>query len=148
MKAFSSTTREMNLGCSVKMCSSYLTVLKNFLDKKCKICTVKQNTTMMFPQVLGHPENAPWVYRRVHMFKTYSFVSCFPTIRLYKTKLKYRTMKLKTYEKYMWMVELGAIYHLALKGSFLMHPESALWVYHRLHFMWWDYWRNAFKQFL
>ena len=33
-------------------------------------------------------------------------------------------MKLKAYEKFIWMIELGAIYLLELKRSFLVHPES------------------------
>ena len=43
-------------------------------------------------------------------------------------------MKLTAYEKIIWMTELGAIYLLGPKGSLLVHPESALWVYLRLHF--------------
>ena len=35
-------------------------------------------------------------------------------------------MKLRAHEKIIWMIELGAIYLLGLKGSFLVHPESAL----------------------
>ena len=48
--------------------------------------------------VLVHLENAlhPWVY----FFKVYSFVSCFSTVPLNRTKLKYGTLKLKTYEKF------------------------------------------------
>ena len=42
------------------------------------------------------------------------------------TKVKYRTMKLKVYEKIVWMIELGAIYLLGLMCSLLVHPESAL----------------------
>ena len=33
-------------------------------------------------------------------------------------------MKLKAYEKIVWMVELGAIYLLGTKGSVLVHPEG------------------------
>ena len=73
-----------------------------------------------------HPEGAPSVHPRVHFFKVYFFVSCFPAMPLNKTKLKYGTMKLKPYEKIIWMIELGAIYLLGPKGSLLVHPESAL----------------------
>ena len=45
---------------------------------------------------------------------------------IYRTKLKYETMKLKAYEKIIWMIELGAIYLLELKSSLLVHPESAI----------------------
>ena len=45
---------------------------------------------------------------------------------LNKTKLKYGTMKLNVYEKIIWMIELGAVYPLRSKGSFLVHPKSAL----------------------
>ena len=85
---------------------------------------------------LVHPESAPSVHPRVHFFKVYSFVSCFLTVPLNRTKLKYGTMKLKTYEKFIWMIEPGAIYPLGVKGYFLVHPESAHWVYHRLHILW------------
>ena len=37
-------------------------------------------------------------------------------------------MKLKAYEKIMWMIEIGAIYLLRLNGSLLVHPESALFM--------------------
>ena len=35
-------------------------------------------------------------------------------------------MKLKIYEKIIWMIELAAIYLVGSKGSLLVHPESAL----------------------
>ena len=35
-------------------------------------------------------------------------------------------MKLNAYKKFIWMIELGAICILGLKGSFLVHSESAL----------------------
>ena len=35
-------------------------------------------------------------------------------------------MKLKAYEKIMWMIELGAIHLLGSKGSLLVHPECAI----------------------
>ena len=69
----------------------------------------------------------------------YSFASCFSTIPLNKTKLKYGAMKLKVYEKFIWMIELGATYLLGSKGSFSVHPESTLSVYLKLHFLWCDY---------
>ena len=65
---------------------------------------------------LVHPESATSVHPKVHFFKVYFFVSCFPTMPLNRTKLKYRTMKLKAYEKLIWMIELGAMYLLGLKG--------------------------------
>ena len=40
-------------------------------------------------------------------------------------------MKLKTYEKFIWMIEPGAIYPLGIKGYFLVPPESVNWEYHR-----------------
>ena len=45
---------------------------------------------------------------------------------LNRTKLKYGTMKIKAYEKIIWMIELGAIYLLEPKGSFLVYTDSAL----------------------
>ena len=33
-------------------------------------------------------------------------------------------MKLKAYEKIIWMIELGAIYLLRTKVSVLVHPEG------------------------
>ena len=45
---------------------------------------------------------------------------------LNRTKLKYGTMKLKAYEKIIWMIELGPIYFLGPKGSLSVHPEIAL----------------------
>ena len=35
-------------------------------------------------------------------------------------------MKLKAYDKIMWMIELGAIYLFGLKRSLLVHPDGAL----------------------
>ena len=49
---------------------------------------------------LVHPESAPSVHPRVHFFKVYSFVTLFLIVPLNRTKLKYGTMKLKTYEKF------------------------------------------------
>ena len=71
-----------------------------------------------------HPESAPSVHPRVQFFKVYFFVSLFPTMPL--NKLEYGTMKLKAYEKIIWMIKLGAIYLLGPKGSLLVNPESAL----------------------
>ena len=45
---------------------------------------------------------------------------------LNRTKLKYGTMKIKAYEKIIWMIDFGAIYLLGPNGSLLVHPESAL----------------------
>ena len=84
---------------------------------------------------LLHPESAPLVHPRVHFFKVYFFMSWFPAMPLNRTKLEYGNMMLKAYEKFIWMIELGAIYLLGLKGSLLVHPESALWVYLRLLFL-------------
>ena len=84
--------------------------------------------------ILVHPESTPSVHIMVHILKVYSFVSCFPTVPLNRTKLKYGTMKLKTYEKFIW-IEPGATYPLGVKGCFLVHPESAHWVYHRSHIL-------------
>ena len=67
---------------------------------------------------LVQPESVPSVHPRVHSFKVYSFVSCFPTMPLYRTKLNNGTMKLKAYEKTICMIELGGVYLLGLKGSF------------------------------
>ena len=76
--------------------------------------------------VLVHPESTPLVHPRVHFFKVYFFMSLFPAIPLNRTKLKYRNMMLKAYEKFMWRIELGAIYLLGLKGSLLVYSESAI----------------------
>ena len=43
-----------------------------------------------------------------------------------RTKLKYGTMMLKAYKKLIWMIELGAVYIIGLKGSPIMHPKGAL----------------------
>ena len=75
---------------------------------------------------LVNPESAPSLHSRVHFFKVYFFVSCFSTISLNRTKLKYGTLKLKAYEKIIWMIGLGAIYFLGPKRSLLKHPECAL----------------------
>ena len=45
---------------------------------------------------------------------------------LNRSKLKYGAMMLKAYEKFIWMIELGAMYFFGLEGSLLVHPESAL----------------------
>ena len=75
---------------------------------------------------LVHPEITPSVHPRMPFFKVYFFVSCFPTIPINRTKLKYGNMKLKAYEKIIWIIELGAIYLLGPKGSLLVHPESPI----------------------
>ena len=75
---------------------------------------------------LVHPEIALSVYPRMPFFKVYFFVSCFPTVPLNRTKLRYGNMKLKAYEKIIWIIELGAIYLLRPKGSLLVHPESPI----------------------
>ena len=62
----------------------------------------------------------------MHFFKGYFFVSCFPTMSLNRTKLKYGNMKLEAYEKIVWMIELGAMYLLRPKGYLLVDPESVL----------------------
>ena len=77
---------------------------------------------------LVHRKSAFSRQPRMHFFKLYFFVSCFLTMPLNRIKLKYGTMKLKAYEKIMWMIEIGAIYLLRLKGSLLVHPESALFM--------------------
>ena len=75
---------------------------------------------------LVHPDRAPSVHPGVHFFKVYSFVSCFPTVPLNRTKLKYGIMKLKAYKKIKWMIELGATYVLRPKCSLSVCPESGL----------------------
>ena len=57
-----------------------------------------------------HPESAPLKLPRVKFFKVCSFVSCFPTMLLNRAKLKYEAMRLKAYEKFILIIELGAIY--------------------------------------
>ena len=44
-----------------------------------------------------HTESAPSACPTMDFFKVYSFVSCFLTVPLYRTKLKDDAMKLKTY---------------------------------------------------
>ena len=143
MRAFFSTPGETILGCTVNRCSGSPTVLKNVLNKNRKIKHVapKQKTSVITLQVfvfdktyhlvlrdsaLVHTESAPSVDSRVHFFKAYFFMSCFPTISLNRTKLKYGTIKLKAYEKIIWIIGLGAIYLLGPKGSVLVHPECAI----------------------
>ena len=43
-----------------------------------------------------------------------------------QSTFNYGTMKLKAYEKIIWMSEFGVIYLLGLKSSLLVHPKSAL----------------------
>ena len=45
---------------------------------------------------------------------------------LNRTKLKYGTIKLKDYEKVIWVIEFGEIYLFGSKMSLLVHPKSAL----------------------
>ena len=84
------------------------------------------------------PASVPSVHPRVHFFKTYLFVSCFPTMQLNRTNLKYGTMKLKRYEKIIWLIELGVRYLLGPNSSLLVHTEIALRTYLRLYFLWCD----------
>ena len=71
---------------------------------------------------LLHPESAPSLHPRVHFFKVYSFVTVPPTVPLKKTKVKHGTLKLKTLEKFIRMIEPGAIYPLGVKDYFLVRP--------------------------
>ena len=147
--------RKIHFGCTVSRCSGSPAVLKNILNKKRKVKHVALNwkTSVIILQVfvfdktyylflrdsaLVHPECASSGHPRVYLFKQYCFVSCFLTMALNRTKLKYGTMKLKAYKNLMWMIELEAIYLLGPIGSLLLHPESAPWVYNRLHFLWCD----------
>ena len=155
MKAFFSAPQKINLGDSSNRYSISPTVLKNFLNKNGKIKYVAEEWkaseiilqifVFVFDKTyhlvrrdsaLVHPESAPSVHPGVHFFKVYFFVSCFLTVSLNIVKLKYRAMKLKTYEKFIWMIESGAIYPFGVKGNFLLHPESAHWVYHRSPILW------------
>ena len=73
-----------------------------------------------------HPKNTSSVHPTVHVSRVYFFMSCFPTMPLNRTKLKYGTMMLKAYETFKWMIELDVEYLLGLKSSLLVHPESVL----------------------
>lgn len=75
------------------------------------------------------------MHPKVYLVEVDSSVSCSPTILLNETKLRYRTMNLKMFEKCVRLIELGAVYRLDLKCFFLVHPESALLVYVRLHLL-------------
>ena len=146
MMIFFSVPWKINLGCTVNRYSRSPTVLKNVLNNKPKLKHVsqKRKISVIILQVfvldktynlvlresaLAHPESAPSMHPRVHIFKVYFFVSCFPTMALNRAKLKYGNMKLRAYEKIMLMIELGAVYLLRPKGSVLVHRKSALWVY-------------------
>ena len=94
-------------------------ILKVFVFDKTYHLVLKDST-------LVHHESSPSVHSKVHFFKVYFFVSCFPTISLTRTKLKYGTLKLKAYGKIIWMIGLGAIYLLGSKGSLSVHPECAI----------------------
>ena len=96
-----------------------MTILKDFVSDKIYHLVLRDSA-------LVHPESAPLLHPRVHLFKVYFFVTCFPTMSLNRTKLKYETMKPKAYEKNIWMIELGAKYLLRLKGSLFVHFENAL----------------------
>ena len=54
---------------------------------------------------LVHPESAPSMHLGVHFFKVYSFVSCFLTVSLNRTKLKYGTIKLKNLYEWLSLVQ-------------------------------------------
>ena len=131
MKGFFSAPQKINLGYSINRSSTSPIVLKNFPNKNGKLKDVayKWKTSMIILQVfvfdktyhlvlkdsaLIHPESAPSVHSRVHFFKIYSFVSCFPTVPLNRTKLKYGM----TYEMFIWMIELGSINPRGIKGYF------------------------------
>ena len=51
---------------------------------------------------LVHPESAPLAHPRAHFFKVYSFASCFLTVPLNRTKLKYGA-----YEKDLWKMYMN-----------------------------------------
>ena len=105
MPAFFSAPRKINLGCS-----GFQTVFKNILNKKRKIkhVTSKWRTSGIIQQIfvfdktynlvlkdstLVHPKSAPSVHPRVHFFKVYFFVSCFPTMSLNRTKVRHYEAK-------------------------------------------------------
>ena len=77
---------------------------------------------------LVHPERAPSVHPKVYLFAVYFFVTCFffPRMPLNRTNLIYGTMKLKADAKFVWMIDLHAIYLLGPKSSLLVDPESVL----------------------
>ena len=99
--------------------------MKDFCDNPEVFVFDKTYHLVLRDYALVHPESAPSIHPRVHFFKVYYFVSCYPTMSLIRTKLKYGTMKLKAYTKIIWVIELGGIYLLGLNGSFLVHPESS-----------------------
>ena len=68
---------------------------------------------VLWDSTLVHRESGPSMHPRVSFFKVYSFVSCID-----RTKLKCGAMKLNAYEKFIWMIELGAIYLGGLKRFF------------------------------
>ena len=61
-----------------------------------------------------HPESAQWVYDLADLV-VQLMKDCFQTNPLKGTKLKYIAMKLKTYEKPIWMIEPAAIYPPGVK---------------------------------
>ena len=86
----------------------------------------KTDHLVLRDSALVQRESTPSAHPRLNFLKLYFLVSCFLTMPLNRTKLKYgNMMKLKAYEKTMWMIELGAVYHLRPKG----------FVYPRLHFL-------------
>lgn len=74
---------------------------------------------------LVYPGSAPSVHLGRTVLQVYSFKSCFPIILLNRTGLEYGAMNLKFSEKFKLMIELGEIYLLGLKFSFVVHFESA-----------------------
>ena len=96
-------------------------ILQVFVSDKTSYLVLRRST-------LVHPRSSPSVHTRVHFFKVQFFVNCFPTMPLYRTKLKHWTKilhrKLKAYEKIRRMIKLGAIYIPGQKGSFLGHRQS------------------------
>ena len=109
--------------------------MKDFCGNPDSFVFDKTYHSVLRDSALVHPESALSVPLMVYFFKGYFFVSCFPAIPLNRTKLKYGTMKLKAYEKTIWMIELCANF-LRPKVSLSVHPEKALRVYLRLHFLW------------
>ena len=85
-----------------------------------------------------HPKCSPSVHPRVYIFKVYFSVSYFLIMTLNRTKLKYGTIKLKAYGNIIWIIELDVIYLLGLKVFLLLLSESALSVYLRFYFFWYD----------
>ena len=100
--------------------------MEDFWDNPAIFLFLIKHHPVLRDSALGHPKSAHSVQLRVHFFKVYYFVSCFPTVPLNRTKLKYGIMKLKAYKKIKWMIELGATYVLRPKCSLSVCPESGL----------------------